>query len=88
MLIGRRKSCHIVIPQNDVSAHHCQLFIEEGWWCVKDLESSNGIKINGKKTEKGVLGPGDILSVGKHDYRVEYSPSDLGAVGLTRPTLK
>ena len=88
ILVGRRKSCHIVIPHSDVSSHHCQLFIEEGWWCVKDLESSNGIKINGKKVDKGVLSPDDIVSIGRHDYRIQYTPSELGAVGPNRPTLK
>lgn len=87
VLVGRRKSCHIVIPHSDVSSHHCQLFIEEGWWCVRDLESSNGVKINGKKIAKGVLGPNDVVSFGRHDYKIDYLPADLGAVGVQRPTL-
>lgn len=88
VLVGRRKSCHVVIPHSDVSSHHCQLFIEEGWWCVKDLDSSNGIKINGHKVDKGVLSPNDVLSIGRHDYRIQYSPAELGAVGPNRPTLR
>ena len=88
VLVGRRKSCHVVIPHSDVSSHHCQLFIEEGWWCVKDLESSNGIKINGNKVEKGVLSPDDVLSVGRHEYKISYTPAELGAVGPNRPSLK
>lgn len=88
VLVGRRKSCHVVIPHSDVSSHHCQFFIEEGWWCVKDLESSNGIKINGKKVDKGVLSPDDVISIGRHEYKIRYTPAELGAVGPTRPTLK
>lgn len=87
VLVGRRKSCHVVIPHSDVSSHHCQLFIQEGWWCVKDLESSNGIKINGTKVPRGVLGPEDLVSFGRHEYRIKYSPAELGAIGVTRPTL-
>lgn len=88
VLVGRRKSCHVVIPHSDVSSHHCQLFIEEGWWCARDLDSSNGIKINGKKVDKGVLSPDDVISFGKHDYRIKYVPAEIGAVGPNRPTLK
>jgi DNA-binding NarL/FixJ family response regulator len=88
ILVGRRKSCHVMIPHSDVSAHHCQLFVEEGWWCVKDLESSNGIKINGKRVDKGVLGPEDVVSFGRHEFQLKYVPAELGAVGINRPTLK
>lgn len=88
VLVGRRKSCHVVIPHSDVSSHHCQLFIEEGWWCVKDLESSNGIKINGKKVDRCVVSPGDVISFGRHEYKLDYLPAELGAVGPNRPTLK
>ena len=46
LLIGRRESCDIVLRFANVSAHHCQLMIERGYWYVRDLQSRNGIKIN------------------------------------------
>ena len=42
LLVGRRESCDIVLRFGNVSAHHCQLRIESGYWFVKDLNSRNG----------------------------------------------
>jgi adenylate cyclase len=82
LLVGRRESCDIVLRFSNVSAHHCQLTLTGGYWYVKDLNSRNGVKVNGSRvnTEKR-LNPGDELVVAKHTYDVQYSPLDLGAVG-------
>lgn len=81
LLVGRRESCDIVLRFANVSAHHCELWIEDGYLYVRDLQSRNGIKINGVRSPEGRLDPGDTLAVAKHTYRVDYSPADLGAVG-------
>ncbi len=81
LLVGRRESCDIVLRFSNVSAHHCQLTVSGGYWYVKDLESRNGIKVNGLKVSEKRLDPGDQLSVAKHNYDVQYAPFDLGAVG-------
>lgn len=84
LLAGRRESCDIVLRFANVSAHHCQLSVEDGYWYVRDLQSRNGVKINDVKIEKDQqrrLDPGDIVAIAKHKYRVEYEPTELGAVG-------
>jgi adenylate cyclase len=81
LLIGRRESCDIVLRFANVSAHHCQLQHDSGYWYVRDLQSRNGIKINDVRVQERRLDPGDILAVAKHKYRVEYDPAELGAVG-------
>ena len=84
LLAGRRESCDIVLRFANVSAHHCQLSIEDGYWYVRDLQSRNGVKINDVRIEKDQqrrLDPGDTFAIAKHRYRVEYEPAELGAVG-------
>ncbi len=81
LLVGRRESCDIVLRFSNVSAHHCQLTCNGGYWYVKDLKSRNGIKVNGSRVSEKRLDPGDELSIAKHRYDVRYSPYDLGAVG-------
>jgi adenylate cyclase len=82
LLIGRRESCDIVLRFANVSAHHCQLINDSGYWYVRDLQSRNGIKINDQRIQdQKRIDPGDILAVAKHKYRVEYDPVELGAVG-------
>lgn len=79
--IGRRESCDIVLRFSNVSAHHCQLTVNAGYWYVRDLKSRNGIKINGVRVNEKRIDPGDILHIAKHRYEVVYSPIELGAVG-------
>jgi len=60
------------------------LAIDEGYWFIKDLNSRNGVKVNGVRIAAGTrkrLDPGDTLAVAKHKYTVQYSPVDLGALG-------
>ena len=70
---------------SNVSAHHCQLTVNAGYWHVRDLQSRNGLKVNGVRVSEKRIDPGDILSVAKHKYQVKYSPVDLGAVGPPPP---
>ncbi len=81
LLIGRRESCDIVLRFANVSAHHCQLFINGGYWYVRDMKSRNGVKVNQIKVQEKRIDPGDQLCVAKHKYELMYSPSDLGAIG-------
>ena len=85
LLVGRRESCDIVLRFSNVSAHHCQLTVNAGYWHVHDMQSRNGVKVNGVRVTDKRLDPGDILSVAKHRYEVKYSPVDLGAVGPPPP---
>ncbi len=81
LLVGRRESCDIVLRFSNVSAHHCQLILNGGYWLIRDMNSRNGIKVNEKRlTEKHVM-PGDVISIAKHKYEMRYSPIDLGAIG-------
>ena len=81
LLIGRRESCDIVLRFANVSAHHCQLFVNAGYWYIRDMQSRNGVKVNGVRVQEKRIDPGDAVHVAKHKYELEYSPADLGAVG-------
>jgi FHA domain len=85
LLVGRRESCDIVLRFSNVSAHHCQLTLNGGYWFVKDMKSRNGVKVNGLRVEEKRLDPDDVLRVATHTYKVQYSPVDLGAVGPPPP---
>src|SRR3990172_13082544 len=85
LLVGRRESCDIVLGLDNVSAHHCQLAIDNGYLYVRDLQSRNGIKVNDVRVQERRLDPGDILAIAKHRYEVHYDPSELGAIGPPPP---
>ena len=81
LTLGRRESCDIVLRFANVSGQHCKLTLENGYWFVQDLNSQNGIRVNGSHVMRKRLDPNDTLSIAKHKYKINYSPEDLGATG-------
>jgi adenylate cyclase len=77
-MVGRRTSCDISLRFPNVSSHHCEVELINGYWRVRDLGSTNGIKVNGVRCDSKWLMPGDVLSVAKHHYEVIYSPQTDG----------
>ena len=71
--IGRSGSNDIALQFPNVSSRHCELSFQNGYWHVRDLGSSNGIKVNGMRCDEKFLHPGDELSVAKHRYEVVYT---------------
>lgn len=70
--VGRQQGCQIRIGSSQVSRKHCELFEKHGHLLVKDLGSSNGTIVNGKKVDgQLVLEPGNLLLIGSVAFRVE-----------------
>jgi predicted component of type VI protein secretion system len=71
--IGRAIGNTVRIPSKEVSRTHCRVCIEDGVVTVEDMESVNGIYINGIRA-RGVqmLRPGDRLTLGPATFVVEY----------------
>jgi hypothetical protein len=75
LVVGRQPNCDITLRFPNVSSRHCELRLMNGYWHVRDLGSRNGIKVNGIRCDAHWLMPGDVISVSKHRYEVNYSPS-------------
>ncbi len=80
-IVGRRQDCDLRIPTRDVSRRHCEIVPGEkrGEVMVRDLGSSNGTYVNGKRVSETVLHPGDRLSVGPVTFIVQINgePADI-----------
>lgn len=81
LIVGRREGADIVLRFPNVSGHHCELALGDGYWTIKDLRSSNGIKVNGTRVSEQRLEPGDKLSIANHEYEIAFDPLRLGAAG-------
>lgn len=76
LLIGRHPDCDIHLPFRTISGHHCELILNSGNWYVRDLNSRNGIMVNGVTILKKQLNPGDILTVATFEYEINYTPRE------------
>ena len=63
-VIGRSRECDLVLDDPNVSRRHAELRYEDGGWAVHDLGSTNGIKLNGRRSRGGRLSPGDEITLG------------------------
>jgi hypothetical protein len=63
--IGRGKGCECVLRDPNVSRRHAELRrAESGDWQIVDLDSTNGIKVNGRRVSTSRLSPGDEVTLG------------------------
>jgi adenylate cyclase len=74
LTVGRRPSCHICLKFPDVSGLHCEFLFQDGRWIVRDLGSSNGVKVGGQPIagRKSLL-PGTEVCIGNHRFTIEYT---------------
>ena len=73
LIIGRnRNKCDVVIDYDDsVSGKHCELSVKDNCWYVRDLQSSNGTRVNHQKVfQELLLSSGDILQLGQLKLQV------------------
>ena len=69
--VGRSARAEFIVEAALVSRLHCRLTADQSdQLLVEDLESTNGIFVNGAKVDRAVLKTGDILSVGRVDFEV------------------
>ncbi|MEX2171698.1 MAG: sigma 54-interacting transcriptional regulator [Pirellulales bacterium] len=63
--IGRAPTNAIVIKDERCSRNHGEVFMSQGNWTLRDLDSRNGTLIDGQRvTTDRVLHPGDIIRIG------------------------
>jgi adenylate cyclase len=72
LVIGRRESCDVCLRFPNISTKHCELAYRDGYWVIRDLDSTNGIKVNGQRLRYRPLRPGDVVTIGKRNYTIQY----------------
>lgn len=69
-LVGRAEDTDVRIDHKSISKLHCALLLADGLLVVRDLGSTNGVKVNGQRVAYGTLVPGDELTIGNFRYQV------------------
>lgn len=70
-LIGRSVACKVVLDDSDVSRRHARLTVSELGVVIEDLDSANGVFINGERmTGKRHLSNNDRIQVGAEELQL------------------
>jgi FHA domain-containing protein len=64
LLIGRSKDCDIQLADANVSRRHAELRQEGASFWIVDLDSTNGIEVNGRRLKRAKLEDGDRVLLG------------------------
>jgi chromosome segregation ATPase len=79
--IGRATGCELHIDSSSVSRHHALILLGGRETIIEDLNSTNGVIVNGRQVTRQVLNDGDLLIIGETHFRfVEKPPRRPGEV--------
>jgi len=67
--IGRTPDNDLQIDAKFVSRHHAVVLAGPSQTIVEDLNSTNGVQVNGRRVTRQVLQDGDTLAIGRQQYR-------------------
>ncbi len=73
--IGRAPGCELHIDSSSVSRHHALILAGTREAIIEDLNSTNGVILNGRKVTRQVLNDGDIVTIGEIQFRYVAKPA-------------
>jgi hypothetical protein len=79
--IGRAPGCEMQIESSSVSRHHALVLMGSRDVIIEDLNSTNGVLVNGRKVSRQLLNDGDLVTIGEAQFRlsVKFAPRTLEA---------
>ncbi len=69
MILGRTGENDLKVDHHSISRNHAKVVIKDGKVRMVDLQSKNGIRVNGEFWEESSLKSGDIIELGKVQFR-------------------
>jgi pSer/pThr/pTyr-binding forkhead associated (FHA) protein len=67
-VLGRSPKADIQVPYSEVSRKHAELVWEADGFVILDLDSENGVFVNGEKVKKRPLKDGDGIQIGPQKF--------------------
>ncbi len=67
VIIGRTPDNDLRLNSKYVSRHHAQLITDLQQTVLEDLNSTNGLYVDAKRTKKRRLKNGDTIQIGRHE---------------------
>lgn len=85
LTLGRKEGATIVIPFKGISSKHCEFSRSGATYKIKDLNSTNGVRVNGEKVSEAVLKFGDTIALDQVVYAFEAAKKPAGAPAGAKP---
>ncbi|PKN59519.1 MAG: hypothetical protein CVU56_00400 [Deltaproteobacteria bacterium HGW-Deltaproteobacteria-14] len=76
MILGRTGENDLQVEHHSISRNHAKIVMKEGRVTMVDLASKNGIRVNGEFWEESILKSGDIIELGKVQFRFVEKDED------------
>ncbi len=83
--IGRATGCELQIDAGSVSRHHALILVGPREAIIEDLNSTNGVLVNGRKVSRQTLSDGDAVTIGEIQFRYMARPLRSRAAGAAIP---
>jgi hypothetical protein len=64
VVLGRSRECDIQLDDRSVSRRHAELVRHGDGFLLRDLDSTNGSSVNGKRIREAAVQPGDDITLG------------------------
>jgi ABC transport system ATP-binding/permease protein len=64
IVLGRTEDNDVCLDHRSISRHHAKVVHEDGRYSIVDLQSSNGVRVNGEEYGKVELRRGDVVDLG------------------------
>jgi pSer/pThr/pTyr-binding forkhead associated (FHA) protein len=64
VVIGRSREADIRVSDVNVSRRHAELRQDGTTYLIVDLGSTNGVEVNGKRTDRAKVRDGDRITIG------------------------
>ena len=72
--IGRKSDNNLQIEADFISRHHALILVGERETVIEDLNSANGVYVNGTRVARKELREGDLVTIGKTEFRYVLKP--------------
>ena len=82
--VGRKPHNDIHLEDPTVSGEHA-VFLKLQHYYVEDMGSTNGVVLNGKRVSKRQLNTGDIIRIGRHEFKFVDDASEFDKTVLINP---
>ena len=91
--VGRLEELDMCISHRSISREHAELTSVDTGFHVQDLDSANGVRVNGSLIKEALLTSGDLLDLGQVRFRFvgegeayQFDADEVQAAPITLPT--